>query len=128
MGLYQAELLQQLSESGLRNFHYGRYYGPCFADDLVLISTYPSTLRKMLDITFKYARKWRYSFNIKETKLLECVKKGSLSDVSPFAGESPVVDEVIHVGVPVSNFGSTSCDQVTERIRKATMTFFAMDW
>ena len=75
MGLYQvyvAELLQQLSESGLGNFHYGRYYGsPCFADDLVLISTYPSTLRKMLDITFKYARKWRYSFNIKTRKVFK---------------------------------------------------------
>ena len=41
-------------------------------------------------------------------------------------GESPVVDEVIHVGVHVSNCGSISSDQVTERIRKARMTFFAM--
>ena len=67
----------------------------------------------MLDIIFKYACKWRYSFNIKKTKLLQCIKKGSLSDVSPFAGQSPVVDEVIYVGVPVSNCGSISSDQFT---------------
>ena len=57
----------------------------------------------------------------KLNKLLKCIKKGSLSDISPFAGESPVADEVIHVGVPVSNCGSISSDQVTERMTKKGM-------
>ena len=40
--------------------------------------------------------------------VLKDIKKGFLSDELAFAGKSPVVNEVIHVEVPVSNYGCIS--------------------
>ena len=34
-----------------------------YADDLTLLADSPAVLQSMLDITHKYANKWRYTFN-----------------------------------------------------------------
>ena len=36
---------------------------PCFADDLTLVSCYPTCLKILIQIAYEYSCKWRYQFN-----------------------------------------------------------------
>ena len=53
----------------------------------------------MLGITYNYARKWRYNFNVRMSVALAYSKKNSKLDLSEVVGEIPIADEFIYVGI-----------------------------
>ena len=95
-------------------------------DDLILIAKFPKSLDVMLDITYKYARKWRYNFNVGKNVALAYSKKNSKLDLAEVAGEIPIANEFIHVGIPITNTGEVSANAIEDRISKARKTFYDM--
>ena len=92
--LYISDLLYKLQKSGCGTYHDNMYYGcPCYMDDLLLISTYPAALKTMLDLTFEYANKWRYSFNVKKSVILPSIRRNSVLQVESVNSDIPIVSE-----------------------------------
>ena len=127
MNLYQiylADLLKELKHSGLGFYHNGYYLGsPCFADALVLLAMFELTLQKMVDIVFKYANRWQYSFNVTKSAILVYGKNsktcGSMADI-------PCIQEAKHVGIPLINQSGVSMDTISDQIGKGRRAFFAV--
>ena len=65
--LYKVYINRLLVE--LNNFNIGislfnhSLSSPCFADDLTLVSCYPTCLKILIQIAYEYSCKWRYQFN-----------------------------------------------------------------
>ena len=125
--LYISDLLYKLQKSGCGTYHDNMYYGcPCYMDDLLLISTYPAALKTMLDLTFEYANKWRYSFNVKKSVILPSVRRNTVLQVESVNSGIPIISEFVHVGIPISSSGMITTPSVESRLSKGRRSFFAM--
>ena len=124
--LYISDLLYKLQKSGCGTCHDNMYYGCPYMDDLLLKSTYPATLKKMLDLTFEYTNKWRYSFNVKKSVILPSVRRNTVLQVESVNSDIPIVSEFVHVGIPISSSGMITTPSVESRLSKGRRSFFAM--
>ena len=99
---------------------------PMLYGRLLLISTYPAALKAMLDLTFEYANKWRYSFNVKKSVILPSVRRNTVLQVESVNSGIPIVSEFVHVGIPISSSGMITTPSVESRLSKGRRSFFAM--
>ena len=97
------------------------------ADDVALISTSPTELQEMLDITHEYTKTWRYRINPNKSKIVifnQKARKG-MDHHSWRLGEEPVdtADQYPHLGITKS---TSKLDPTDNILNKGTRAFYAM--
>ena len=127
--LYIADLLKEISRKGHGCSLYGDYIGsPCYADDLALVTMFPSVLQQMLNLAYNYSLKWRYTYNASKSQVLIMANPIKINNVTFKLGntEIPTVKETTHVGIPLSNTGYVGATSVLERISKGRRAFYSV--
>ena len=124
--LYVAELLLDLNKCYGCSL-YGTYYGsPCYADDMGLVAMFPNVLQNMLDFTYLYSIKWRYTYNPTKSQVLIMSPKKNVTKIPFKLGEShiPMVNEAVHVGIPLAVTGQISSTSAEDRISRGRRAFW----
>ena len=124
------------SDSGVR-VGKDRYNSFAYADDLTLFSSSITGLQHLIDISVSYASKWRFSFGINKTKILQ-VGKCHFSDVPKWYLGKPCFSNIINVvtelkllGITFSATTSAHDGHVTDRIsaaRRAMYRYYNTGW
>ena len=129
--IFVNDLLRELENSGLGVSIDGDYCGaPMYADDLALIASSPSDLQKMLDITEEYANKWRYSFNIRKTKVMVFGSRRTQDNPAhtwTLNGQPiDIVESHHHLGVLLTSRGPNTC-RIIKHINMGRASFYSLN-
>ena len=121
-------LIKSLKEKNLGCHLFNHYAGVIvLADDVALVSTSPSDLQEMLNITHEYTKTWRYRIN--PTKSSIVIFNDKTHNPSPphswTLGSEPIhlSKQHPHLGILKSSSRHDPTDQI---IMKGTKTFYAM--
>eukprot|EP00057_Strongylocentrotus_purpuratus_P022603 XP_011677077.1 PREDICTED: RNA-directed DNA polymerase from mobile element jockey-like [Strongylocentrotus purpuratus] len=97
------------------------------ADDVALVSSSPTELQEMLNVTCKYAETWRYRINPQKSKIVTFNNKAHKSTAQPMwiLGQMPIesVTQHPHLGIIKS---SSKHDPTDLMISRGTKTFYAL--
>ena len=81
--------------------------GLLFADDFVGIAETGSALQSLVDIVYKYSKRWRFEANVKKCAVVIFSKLGKVSGKWVWGDESlPVLNSYCYLGVEFSSDGS----------------------
>jgi hypothetical protein len=100
------------------------------ADDIACIGITPTTLQQMLDTSYEYSRKWRFTFNAQKSSILQFRAKGckfnkdcafNLGDI-----KIPCSDSYNHLGIVINN-KLTLSDRILSACRKGQKSYYALN-
>jgi hypothetical protein len=100
------------------------------ADDIACIGITPATLQQMLHTSYEYSRKWRFTFNVQKSSILQFRVKGckfnkdcvfNLGDI-----KIPCSDSYNHLEI-VINDKLTLSDRILSACRKGQKSYYALN-
>ena len=122
-------LIKCLREKKLGAHRLNQYAGVIIlADDVALLSTSPTELQEMLNVTQEYTRTWRYRINPSKSRIVTFNEKKQRNNTPAYTwnlGDKiiPQANEHPHLGLTKS---STSYDPTDKMITKGTQTFYGL--
>ena len=102
---------------------------PTLADDVMCIALSPNSLQSMLDVAYRYSKRWRFDFNAEKSCILCFRARGnrlpqqltwSLGDVIV-----PCKDSYNHLGILINNKCSLT-DRITLACEKGRKSYFTI--
>ena len=72
-----------------------------FADDIVLIAENPEMLQKMLDVVYKYSRKYRFKFNSGKSEIMIFGRKKEKQKFWLGKSEVKIVESYKYLGLVI---------------------------
>jgi len=98
-----------------------------YADDVVLLASFPDQLQRMLDAVTVFAERWQFSYNIEKSAVVVAAHRRSQAKISArshdwrLAGKTlPVLDQYKYLGVEVGTVGAGRWRSVILRAIAAT--------
>ena len=108
---------------------------PSFADDISLLSIYPTFLSSLMNLCHAYSIKWRYEFNREKSGIVTSgeskrVHSDAMKDRTWVLGGESVTElyEYKNVGVVknyIRSFSTNANDNIDKTRKKAGMLFFS---
>ena len=129
--LFIDDLIKTLKEQNLGCHLLNHYAGVIvLADDVALLSSSQQELQKMLDITYNYAKTWKYRINPDKSRILEFNSKTQNKDSGLIPktlkiGEDPIPTTTHHPHLGITK-SSGRLDPTDSMITRGTHTFYAL--
>ena len=125
--VYINDLIRQLRQSGYGLQIYGiNAASPVHADDLALLALYKPCINKVLDMSLRYSRKWRYQFNCSKTVYMMWGKDNHPFMKIEMGGEPlKLVQSSKHMGVKLCTDRASARQAIEKRIGASRAVLYA---